>query len=61
MGFPKQAGDVHARTPGNKSKSLVEGKVFVDLLECALLKGAHLSSLKEQLEKTDKSGKAART
>lgn len=39
MGFPKQVVDVHECTSGNKSKSLVEGKVFVDLLECALLKG----------------------
>lgn len=38
-GFPKQAGDVHECTSGNNSKSLVEGKVFVDLLECASLKG----------------------
>lgn len=39
MGFPKQVVDVHECTSGNKSKSLVEGEVFVDLLECALLKG----------------------
>lgn len=43
LGFPKQAGDAHECTSGNKSKSLDEGEGFVALLGCALFK-ASLSS-----------------